>query len=566
MTGLSPLQLLCGPAQYHESLGEQPGTFQIEEIVEAGQDLVPVPVQRFQIVRDLALYVRDAPLCLHVLLAIAVALLGAPPVLFQPFQLGGDQGKPGGLGLQATQFLLRGGEVGETFLRLQPAVFGAAPVRFGLTEVGRKARVFAVRTLQGGTDLAGRSQAFFGGGVLFGDLLQLGLETIALLAGVLQLALEGVEVGLGEAAFEEPRLGAEGIAVLAQEGLGGLHAADTKDLADLTHPAYALVVGEETKLLLTGVERRLEGRPVHPEQVLLDPARHVGRPADERIARGVESLGARRTAPQTSAHGKRATVGRQGHLDDRRVLRRAATPGDRLVGEARSAAARTKEGPQDALEQGRLASAVRPDYADGSLGRIELYGLPELLVVLDEEALQDHAALSGSSLAARVRYARPFSRNSSANFASSSPRSLRSATNAANSSPSGPKTAVEVPFLSTSSGRSSAWTSSEKFRQRRCKSLSSSRSMPLATPCRTSYALRRTMAPSRSTPEVLSCTVSVSPAASMSRALILGRSSIGRAAISTCSTLFNPPPSNSTMAKPGLDPTSPNPNRSVAPA
>jgi hypothetical protein len=51
--------------------------------VEAGQDLVSVPVQLFQVIRDLAFYIRDAPLCLQVLLAITVALLGAPPVLLQ---------------------------------------------------------------------------------------------------------------------------------------------------------------------------------------------------------------------------------------------------------------------------------------------------------------------------------------------------------------------------------------------------------------------------------------------------------------------------------------------------
>src|SRR3712207_8938046 len=49
--------------------------------------------------------------------------------------------------------------------------------------------------------------------LLFGDLLQLGFETVALFVGVLQLGLQGVEVGFGEASFEEPRFGAEGIAV-----------------------------------------------------------------------------------------------------------------------------------------------------------------------------------------------------------------------------------------------------------------------------------------------------------------------------------------------------------------
>src|SRR5215212_3559414 len=309
---------------------------------------------------------------------------------------------------------------------------------------------------------------------------------VALLAGVLQLGLEGVEVGFGQATFEEPRFGAEGVAVLAQEGLGGLDAGYTEELADLTHPAYALVVGEETQLLLAGVERRLKGRPVHPEQVLLDPARHVRRPADQGSALVIQCLGARRAALQAPAHGKGAAVGHQGHLDGGQVLRRAAAPGNRLVGEARSAAAGAEEGPQDALEEGGLAGPVGAHDPDRPLGRIQLQGLPQLLVVLYIEALQDHAALSGSSLAARVRYARPFSRNSSANFASNSPRSLRSATNAANSSPNGPKTAVEEPFLSRSSGRSSAWTSREKFRHRRCRSRSSSRSIPLATPRLTS--------------------------------------------------------------------------------
>src|SRR5215211_8071066 len=100
---------------------------------------------------------------------------------------------------------------------------------------------------------------------------------------------------------------------------------------------------------------------------LLDPARHVGRPADYRPVRGVESLGARRATLQAPAHGKRAAVGRQRHLDGGGILRRAATPGDRLVGEARSTAARTEERPQNALEQSGLASAVSPDYAYGPL-------------------------------------------------------------------------------------------------------------------------------------------------------------------------------------------------------
>src|SRR5215217_3596665 len=142
MARLRPLQLSRCPIQYREGLGEQPGTVKIEEIVEAGQDLVPV-----QRVRDLAFYVRDAPLCLQVLLAITVALLGASPILLQPLQLGGDLWKPDGLGLQATQLLLGGGEVGEIFLSLFAAVFGAALVRLGLAQVGREARVFAVCTL-----------------------------------------------------------------------------------------------------------------------------------------------------------------------------------------------------------------------------------------------------------------------------------------------------------------------------------------------------------------------------------------------------------------------------------
>src|SRR5215218_9066922 len=145
MAGLRPLQLSRCPIQYREGLGEQPGTVKIEEIVEAGQDLVPV--QLLQSVRDLAFYVRDAPLCLQVLLAITVALLGASPILLQPLQLGGDLWKPDGLGLQATQLLLGGGEVGEIFLSLFAAVFGAALVRLGLAQVGREARVFAVCTL-----------------------------------------------------------------------------------------------------------------------------------------------------------------------------------------------------------------------------------------------------------------------------------------------------------------------------------------------------------------------------------------------------------------------------------
>ena len=97
-----------------------------------------------------------------------------------------------------------------------------------------------------------------------------------------------------------------------------------------------------------------------------------------------------------------------------------------------------------------------PDDPDGTLGREQLDGLPKLLVVLYEEPLQVHEAApgpSGSSLAARARYPRPFSRNSSAKPFSSSPLSRRSFTNAANSSSSGPKTAEAGPSAPSASGR-----------------------------------------------------------------------------------------------------------------
>src|SRR5215213_7029152 len=224
--------------------------------------------------------------------------------------------------------------------------------------------------------------------------------------------------------------------------------------------------------------------------MFLHPARHVRRPVDECPALAVKRLRGRRTTPQATTDGERTSVCSQGHLDGGRFFGGAAAPGDGLVGEARSAAAGAEESPEDALEEGGFAGPVHAHDADGTLWWIQLQGVPQLLVVLYEEAFEDHAALPsgapGSSFAALVRYARPFSRNSSAKAVSSSPRSLRSLTKVANSSPSGPKTAVWVPFLSKSSGFSSAWISREKFRQRRCRSRSSSRSMPLATPWRTS--------------------------------------------------------------------------------
>ena len=405
--GLRLFQLSRGLIERREGFGEKPGTVQVEEVVEPGQNLVPASVQRLEIVVDLALDVRDAPLCLQVLPAFAVAPLGAPPVFVQSLQLGGDLREPGGLGLQAIGFFLGGGEVGKVFLGLGAAVLRPASVCLGLAQVGREARVLAVGGLQPRADFAGGSEIPFGDLVFFRDLFELGLEALALLAGVLQLGLEGVEVGFGEAAFEEPGFRAEVVAVLAQEGLGGLDAAYAEEPGDLSHPAYALVVGEEPELFLPGVERRLEGGPVHPQQVLLDPARHVRRSADERPALVVQRLRGRRAALQAATDGEGACVGRQGHLDRGRVLGRAAAPGDGLVGEARPAAAGAEEGPQDALEEGRLAGPVRADDPDSPFRRIQLQRVSKLLVVLNEEALQDHAALPsglpGSSLAARVR-------------------------------------------------------------------------------------------------------------------------------------------------------------------
>src|SRR5215204_486157 len=224
--------------------------------------------------------------------------------------------------------------------------------------------------------------------------------------------------------------------------------------------------------------------------MFLHPARHVRRPADERPALAVKCLRGRRTTPQATTDGERTSVCSQSHLNGGRFFGGAAAPGDGLIGEARSATAGAEESPEDTLEEGGFAAPVHAHDADGTLGRMKFQGVSKLLVVLYEEAFEDHAALPsgapGSSFAALVRYARPFSRNSSAKAVSSSPRSLRSLTKVANSSPSGPKAAVWVPFLSTSSGLSSAWISREKLRQRRCRSRSNSRSMPLATPWRTS--------------------------------------------------------------------------------
>src|SRR5215213_1075976 len=87
MAVLGPLQLSCGPSQYHEALGQQFGTVQIEERVEAGQAFVHVPVQLLQIVGDLALYVRDAPLRLHVLLASTVVARSADGLLLAALTL-----------------------------------------------------------------------------------------------------------------------------------------------------------------------------------------------------------------------------------------------------------------------------------------------------------------------------------------------------------------------------------------------------------------------------------------------------------------------------------------------
>ena len=245
MAGLRLLQLPGGPTQHVEGLGEQTGALQVEEGVESGQDLAVVSVQRLQPVVDLALDVRDAPLRLHVFPALPVAALGELPLLVQFLQPGGDLGKPGRLGLESVQLFFRGGELREVLLGLVAAVLRPTQVGFGPAQVGRKARVLAVGGLQLRADLAGRFQFFFGSGVLFADPLELALQALALLAGVLQLGLEGVEVGFGEASFQDPCLGAEVVAVLAQKGLGRLHVAYAEETGDLAHPAYALVLGEE---------------------------------------------------------------------------------------------------------------------------------------------------------------------------------------------------------------------------------------------------------------------------------------------------------------------------------
>jgi len=125
-----------------------------------------------------------------VLLAFPVASLGESPVFVQFFQLGDDLGQPVGLGLQAIQFFFGGGEVSEVFLGVGATVLCAAQVGLGLAQVGREARVLAVGGLQPGADLAGGLEVLLGGGVLFDDFLELGLEALALLAGVLQFGLE----------------------------------------------------------------------------------------------------------------------------------------------------------------------------------------------------------------------------------------------------------------------------------------------------------------------------------------------------------------------------------------
>ena len=135
VVGLRLFQLSRGPFERREGFGEKLGTVQVEDVVKPGQNLVSASNQRLEIVVDLALDVRDAPLCLQVLPALAVAPLGAPPVFVQGLQLGGYLRKTGGLGLEAIRFFFGSGEVGEVFLGLRAAVFGAASVRLGLAQV-----------------------------------------------------------------------------------------------------------------------------------------------------------------------------------------------------------------------------------------------------------------------------------------------------------------------------------------------------------------------------------------------------------------------------------------------
>ncbi len=259
-----------------------------------------------------------------------------------------------------------------------------------------------VCSFQGAAGLACGRQLRLGGFVLPGDLLELVLEAAARRAGLFEFASQGVLVGLGEAAFEEAGLGTQGVAVGAQEPLGSLDAADPQQLADPPDAANAVVVGKEPEFLLPGVEGRLEGRPVHAQEVLLGPPRHVRRPGHDGLAGTVHGLGGRRVALQPPPDGVGAAGGRQRHLDRRRVLRRAAAPGDGLVGEARPGALGAEERPQDALEEGRFSRPVRADDPDRALRREQLHRLPELLVVIYVETLQVHET-PGSSLAARAR-------------------------------------------------------------------------------------------------------------------------------------------------------------------
>src|SRR5918994_2254454 len=109
--------------------------------------------------------------------------------------------------------------------------------------------------------------------------------------------------------------------------------------------------------------------------MFLHLARHVRRPADERLSLAVEHLRGRRAAPQAPADGEGAGVRRQGYLDGGRFFRAATAPWDGLVGEARSAAAGAEESPEDALEEGGFAGSVRAYDADGTLWWIQFHGV-----------------------------------------------------------------------------------------------------------------------------------------------------------------------------------------------
>src|SRR3712207_6986739 len=54
-------------------------------------------------------------------------------------------------------------------------------------------------------------------------------------------------------------------------------------------PYTTLFRSEKLELLLLRIEGRFERRPIHPQQVLLDPPRNVGRAGDDSLAQDRKS-------------------------------------------------------------------------------------------------------------------------------------------------------------------------------------------------------------------------------------------------------------------------------------